>query len=387
MKVTYMKHCFSIGLMISFVSLILCCVDWQAWASEPELRAVWADLQFDVDPQKGRTEVRQFVERMANANFNVILPWVSSEYIAVLTDETPRKVISNARWDALGELVKVSQEKGLQVHIWWSFTGEKNPGSPEFNPAHNGNPAWASIHIDELNADGTPRGKLPKRMANLCPLHPEGRDWELKLIEKALKRYPSLSGIHIEEPGYVSSGYCVCDLCLKLFQQIYGFKGLPDVNGPQAEDLKCLGTTEFMRQLRKRMKERNPRLLLSANGAYSWRYDRRIGRDWKRWAEFKWLDFYVPQVYTSDLNAFRDYTQTTISDLGKNCPVAAGIAVKWGQKGQNSIKTILKEIDIARQAGTKGIVILRGQFLTDEDLKALKSGPFKEPAALPKLGE
>jgi uncharacterized lipoprotein YddW (UPF0748 family) len=379
-----MRQIISLKVLMAFL-MLSAYVDMQSWAAEPELRAVWTHLQFDADPAKGRTEVREYVERMARANFNAILPWVTSDYLVALTDETYQKVTPNAKWDALGELIKDSQEKGLQVHIWYSFTSYKRPQSPEFNPTLHGSPAWASVQIDELNTDGTTEGEVPKRMANLCPLHPGGRDWELELIKRAVERYPSLSGIHIEEPGYTGDGCCVCDLCRKLYQQIYGLKGLPDVNGQQAEDLKCLGTTEFMRQLRKWMSGRKPRMLLSANGAYAWLPDRRSGRDWKRWAEFKWLDFYVPQIYTSDLSAFRDHAQTTVSDLSKNCPVAAGLAVNWGQKGQNSIETIIREITIARQVGVKGIVIYNGQVLTDEHLKALKSGPFSESVSLPKL--
>ncbi len=46
------------------------------------------------------------------------------------------------------------------------------------------------------------------------------------------------------------------------------------------------------------------------------------------------------------------------------------------------VETVLKEIEVARQLGAKGIVLFHGKALTDEYLAALKAGPFKEPAVL-----
>ncbi len=349
-----------------------------------EARAVWMhpESQFSSDPQKGRQEVRQFVDRIANANFNLILPWVRSEYVAALTDEDYQKSVPIAKWDALGELIKAAHEKGLAVHLWYSFTYYKSANSPDFNPKHGGNPAWAARRIDELVPDKTTGKVVPRRMADVCPLHPEARQWQLNLIDKMLDLYPSLSGVHIEEPGYGYEGNCVCDLCLQLFKSIYGFDETEDVNGPQAEDLKCMGTTDFMRQLREQIQKRNPKLVLSTNGGYSWRSDRRLGRDWGRWARLGWLDFYAAQVYTTNADAFRQRAQTVISDIGQDCAVFIGIAAEWSG-GKNTVETVLKQIEIARQLGAKGIVLFHGKALTDEYLTALKARPFKGKAALP----
>jgi uncharacterized lipoprotein YddW (UPF0748 family) len=383
-----------ISLIVCFIANLISCNILIGYADtgfhEPnsEIRAVWMvpRLLFDEDPDKGKMEVRKFVKKIADANFNVILAEMPSEYIAAITDDRYQKVIPIIKWDAIGELIKNSREAGIQVHIWYSFTDYKSPRSPEFNPVHNGNPEWAAVQIDELNMDRTSNVKSLRRMSVICPLHPEARHWELRLLGQVLQRYPLLSGVHIEEPGYGGRGDCVCDLCLKLYRDIYGIIGTPDVNGPQAEELKCLGTTEFMRQLRNQTKIKNPKILLSVNGGHSWQIDRHSGRNWKRWADLKWLDFYVPQIYTTDVNKLRDNAQTTVLALGNDCPVVVGIAVKWGleERNRNSVETILKEIDIARRVGAKGVIIYKAEYLTNEYLSALKSGPFRDPAPLPK---
>ncbi|HMK65373.1 MAG TPA: family 10 glycosylhydrolase, partial [Thermodesulfobacteriota bacterium] len=155
----------------------------------PEIRALWMvpRLIFDADPEKGKIQIREYVQKMANAHFNTLLVEMPSDYIAALTDERYQKAIPITKWDALGELINFAHEVGLQVHLWYSFTDYKSPRSPEFNPLHNGNPKWAAVQIKERME---PNKERPKRMSVLCPLNPDARRWELGLLEQVIKRYP-----------------------------------------------------------------------------------------------------------------------------------------------------------------------------------------------------
>ena len=285
----------------------------------------------------------------------------------------------------------VSSSKQLMIKVCRSISGIpshaiKRPGSPDFNPQHGGNPGWAARQVDELVPDKTTGQVTPRRMQCVCPLHAEARAWELKLIEKMLDRYPLVTGVHIEEPGY-DKGNCVCDLCLQRLRTVYG----PGVSisqmasGPQAEDLRCSGTTEFFRQLRSLVKIRNPGIILSTNGSFLWKFDRGLGRDWFHWAQLGWLDFYAPQIYTDDIDTFSQRTRKIITDLGAYCPVSVGIGVRYGgDQKTNSIKTrSSNQIDAARRIGAKGFVFFPGKALTVEYLAELKNGPFKEPANMP----
>ena len=353
--------------------------------AQVEARGIWIhpESQFSADPEKGRLEVREFVRRFAQANFNLILPWIRSAYVAALTDENHRKSVPIAGWDALGELVKVAHESNVQVQVWYSFTDYHSPDSPDFNPKLGGNPAWAARRIDELVPDKTTGKVVPRRMNDVCPLHPEARKWQLRQIQTLLERHPALDGIHIEEPGYGTRGNCVCDLCLELFKNMYGFPETNSVDGVEAEDLKCLGTTDFMRQLGELLNRLNPKLVLSANGGYAWRGDRRQGRDWGRWAHLGWLDYYAAQVYTGNLNDFSSRVQTVCRDLKPDCAVLVGIGVDWSGGGTNTLETVLKEIETSRKLGADGVALFHGRAITDAHLAALKAGPFREPARLP----
>ncbi len=55
-----------------------------------EARGVWLHPEnlFEADPAKGKEQARAIVRRLADAHFNLILPWIKSEY--------PRKLIFSA---------------------------------------------------------------------------------------------------------------------------------------------------------------------------------------------------------------------------------------------------------------------------------------------------
>jgi uncharacterized lipoprotein YddW (UPF0748 family) len=341
-----------------------------------EARGVWLHLSdFSADPGQGKREVREVVERLANANFNFIMPWVLSEYAAALTDTNYEGSAPTAKWDALGELTQAAVGRGLQVHLWYSFTYYKSPQSPDFNPQHGGNPSWAAWSLPDYQ-------RHTNGMTDVCPLHPEARKWEIRLIESLLKRYTNISGIHIEEPGYGYPKNCLCELCRSVFKELHGQDLETIVGSSQAEDLRCVGTTEVIRELRERLGRMNPKPVLSVNGGSSWRNDRSLGRDWKRWAELGWLDFYAAQNYSPDLVQFSSMTRRILGDLGSQCDVFIGIGIKWSG-GSTPLPVVLKQIEEARAQRVAGILFFSAKTLTQEYLDAFKAGPFKEPANFP----
>ncbi|HNR72365.1 MAG: family 10 glycosylhydrolase [Verrucomicrobia bacterium] len=349
-------------------------------AAAPEARGIWVHLtHFNPDPDRGKAEVKAFADRYADAHFNFVLPWVTSDYIAALTDPAYQTNQPTARWDALGELVRCARERHLQVHLWYSFTDYRFARSPDFNPRHGGDPAWAARRVTPpAQAGQSPQVTSP--MNDVCPMHPEARAWQLKQVDSLLDRYPGIS-IHIEEPGYGTTGNCACDLCRSLYRKIHGTDIVDAINSPAAEDFRCLGTTEFIRALRAKLEKRNPRPIFSVNGGPYWSSDRKLGRDWKRWAELGWLDYYASQNYTPNLEFFTRLTQTILKDL-QPCPVFIGIGVKWSG-GETPMPTVLQEIELARKLGAAGVILFSASAITDSDLAALKAGPFQAPADYP----
>jgi uncharacterized lipoprotein YddW (UPF0748 family) len=191
------------------------------------------------------------------------------------------------------------------------FTYYKSNLSHEFRT----HPEWAARRLDEIVPDPKTGKVDPPWMSDVCNLHSSARQLQLDLIEFMLDRYPQASGVHIEEPGFGYPRNCFCDLCNQTFRLIYGFDQTEKPDGPEATDLKCLATTDFMRRLRQMMLEHNPTLVLSTNGGYQWQSDRRSGRDWGHWSRLGWLDYYAPQIYTLEIETLDVRARETIASL------------------------------------------------------------------------
>jgi uncharacterized lipoprotein YddW (UPF0748 family) len=338
-----------------------------------EIRAAWLTLDaISADAARGAEEIHSLVDRLADARFNTIFVWVRSEYAVAIEEERYRQQAPTAAWDAVGELLRAAEQRGLQVHMWYSFTHYKTPNSPEFDPACDGDPQWASVALDELNSDR-------RSMLDVCPLHPAGRRWELALIQRFVSRYPSLAGVHIEEPGYGYADRCVCDHCRQVFREINDAALEAELTSERAADLKCLGTTDFMRDLQHWIRASDRKLVLSANGGFDGQAERIQGRDWARWARLGWLDFYAAQVYVSDQENFNRRVAVVTGDLREQCPVLIGIGVNWSS-GANDAATVVRQVELARQAGAQGVVLYHAAAFSDELLEALKAGPFHAPA-------
>ena len=345
-----------------------------------EVRAIWIhpEQHTDSDEKQGKAQIKAQVDRYARANFNLILPWTVSGYLAALENEAYLKDHPTARWDWLGYLIEEAAKVSIDVEMWYSFTDYRDPRSPEFNPAIGGSPTWAAKRIDELQPKQTVM-ELEKRADNVCPQHFQARRWMQAQLERTIARYPKLHGLHIEEPGYGTRGYCLCELCSAVFEQLHGRKLIDSLETPQAEDFRTLGNSAMIEELKQQLAERHPAMLLSANGGHDWRHDRVRGRDWGRWGAAGWLRYYVPQVYVSDLARFREQLALTLDDIGRSCPVYAGMALD-STSGKNTIQNIAQQIEAARELGAPGIALFHGAAFTDEDLEVLRSGVFRTPA-------
>jgi uncharacterized lipoprotein YddW (UPF0748 family) len=357
----------------------------QAAAAKTEARAVWLHLSsmFDADPAKGKEQIHSVVQKLAEHNFNLILPWVTSEYLVALDHEEYRKGSRSAAWDSLGVLIDEASRAGLAVDMWYAFTEYRSAGSPDYDPRVGGDPKWAALRINEYRPDPKTGKIAPRKLEDVCPQHPEARKWQLGHMAKVLQRYPKLGGIHIEEPGYTYQGNCLCDLCMEVFPKLYGAPLPEAIETREAEDFRTMGTSFFMAELLALLHKDYPRAVFSTNGGPDWRYDRKEGRDWGRWARSGWLDYYASQVYTTKTEAFRRQIKMTVKDLSPECPVYAGIALRWSE-GQNTVDETMRQIEASREQGAAGVCLFSASAFTDEFYAALKRGPFRSPASLPR---
>lgn len=346
-----------------------------------EVRAIWIhpEQHISVSEKEGKAQIKVMVERFARANFNLLLPWTVSGYLAALDHEEYRKDHPTAAWDYLGILIDEASSAGLDVDLWYSFTDYRDPHSPEFNAALGGSRDWMAKRLDEVMPNQTLMKLESGRQDNVCPQHYQARAWMQAQLERTFTRYPRLHGFHIEEPGYGTKGYCLCELCQSVFEQLHGKKLTQNLDTQIAEDFRTLGNSAFIAEIREQLAQRHPNMVLSANGGFDWRHDRIRGRDWGRWANSGWLRYFVPQVYVSNVTEFRDQLALTLDDIGRSCPVYAGMALD-SSSGKITIDQIVLQIEAARDLGAPGVALFHGAAFTDEHLQVLKNGPFKKPA-------
>ena len=376
------------GLTVAVVGLIvvLSCSSRPSQAQEDagtmaEARGIWAHLyMLDADEEKGKQQAEEWAERFARANLNIVYPWVQSDYLGALDD--PNTSNAHAKWDALGVLTRACVARGLEVHLWYSFTYYKSPDSPEFTK----NPEWRAVRLDELVANAETGETHPPWWSDVCPMHPEAREYEIGLIMSALDRYPEMTGVQVEEPGFGYRGNCFCDLCQQVFGLVYGFDQKDKPDGPEATELKTLATTAFARDLRERLLARDPSLTLTYNGGYNWRGERTIGRDWARWARYGWMDGYAAQIYVDRVELLKDRATLTIGDLSKDTDVSIGINISPPsiRPEKLSPEQLAAMMETIRETGAQGVALFHAGLLTDEYATALAEGPFRVKAVPPR---
>lgn len=352
-------------------------------SSSAEVRGVWIhpEESFDSDPVKGKQQIRDAVRRLADAHFNLILPWTKNGYFVALDNPEYQFSHPMAKWDALGFLIEEASRSGIGVELWYAFTEYRSDKSPDFDPRVGGNPEWAARRLGELIPDPKTGRPVPRKWENLCPQYPSAREWQLRLLGKTFQRYPKLRGVHIEEPGYSHTDECVCDLCLKLFSEMYG-KPLPEsINTSAAVNFRNIGTTAFMNQLREMLQAHYPNFIFSTNGAYDWHVDRARGRDWTYWAALDWLDYYAPQIYVTDVATYRTQLSFTMKTLGQHCATYPGIGVRWSS-GSNTVPVVIGQIEASRELNAGGVLLFLGpgDVVSDELYHALLTGPFRSTA-------
>ncbi|NLF68802.1 MAG: family 10 glycosylhydrolase [Candidatus Anammoximicrobium sp.] len=326
-----------------------------------ELRAVWCGLPKAKEREAGLREIGETVRRVKQAGLNTLFIWTETLYLAALDQVELQQAEPRAAWDALGEMMRAARQHGLQVHAWYSPWIYKSPSRAVELKEH---PDWAAV-----NAQGVADND------GICFVRPEVRQFQLDLLGRFLDRYPDLAGLHIEEPGFNwGADYCYCDHCQQLCRHWFGVDIRRDAAAkPVVHNLAAFMGSDFFARLRQLMIDKRPELWLSANGSGGDNPDWYIGRDWTTWAQRGYLDFYVPQVYTKDVDAFTQRGLKTKARLGA-CDLATGLAVSWSSiyPERQAADAIKAEIGAARLLGAKGFVLFHLDHFYDEHWQAVQ---------------
>lgn len=373
----------------------------------PEVRGIYAmPLWYWNAPTAAtsRAKMGQWLERAVETGLNVVHAWIESDGLASLLGEPAYATHDyydfwnpERGWDPLGELIAGAHDRGMEVHLWYSFTRYKRSALPipEYNPDLEvlppGDPDWASLRKPEYER-GYHDSSHPKvGGASLCVNAEGAHDWTLEALARAFERYPGLRGLHIEEPGYLADDRCVCQRCRRIFADRYDTdpgallehtytEVPPYFDDGMAIPVRTRGTDAFVERLHDWWSGRDSADVLSFNGGWRADWDRVLGRNWAEWSERGWVPYYSPQVYVTDLDRFEKMVAETMEALADTV-IAPIVAIESGSASNDAL-AVAEQIRRARSldghAGTTvgGASVFSGPALTPDQTGVLRSGPY-----------
>ena len=370
------------GLIMKKLAKVIALVVVLAWAGVclGEGRALWLDVgSIPADP----AGVEALVRSLAEANLNMIFPQVFYHGMTIYPSKVGKQNPKFSGWDPLQVLVDAAKSHGMEVHPWLDtlYVGYKTPG-----PILTEHPHWAAMGVDGETGHGLPGAERYW----LTPAAMEVRSFLEDLVEELAANY-DIAGIHFDyirypEPQNGDFGYEPA--AQRRFREETGLDCLDLIPEGDYEAYakwnrwRACQVTQLLRQLRAKIREVDPRLLVSAAVAPTgmpWQSYPGLLQPWAEWAEEGLLDFLVPMTYSSRLNEVRGMIRWVRSQA-PGVPVYAGLQL-W--KLPTPDYPIL-QVEAARGEGAPGVALFAMAYLKPNLLAALADGPFSEPA-LPSL--
>jgi uncharacterized lipoprotein YddW (UPF0748 family) len=342
------------------------------WASLdsacPELRGVWAHPWAEPSWDEA-------LSRLAEANFNLVFPYVASAGVAYYDSALLPRAEVAADCDFLAEALAAGRRHGLAVH-------------PRIL-------AWETLFASAASRQNLrDQGRLAQDSQGktsdwLCPTDPRNHALLLGLVEELAVRY-QVSGIQLDYFRYSGLDRCLCPDCRFHFEQDTGYRA----ESWPAEVLTGVGRerflqwrrdvlTDLLRQVRERLREVAPDCQLSVAVFPNWEtHPRAVGQDPVRWAREGLVDFLCPMTYTADMERFERLTQYQRTALGPDFPLAAGIGAFSDACRFEDPLDLARQLEAARRAGSQGFVIFNyNETLASDFLPYLAKGLTREPCS------
>lgn len=177
-------------------------------------RGLWCGAS---DCGTSRAEVAEFVARVADSGFNLLLPELKGGHGLL---RYPSRAFPQAvekpydEFDLPAHLLEECRRRGVELHVWFIdfFEGENGP-------AHAHRPDWAA-----LDAQGRPTNQETLRGERftglwMCPARRPGYtdQWLVPVYREFAERY-DFDGVHhdyVRYPGDLAPDqYCFCESCL-----------------------------------------------------------------------------------------------------------------------------------------------------------------------------
>lgn len=383
---------FSLGLL-----LLSSCQTAKAQASKPssaastenemlrELRGVWL-TNVDSDVLESREKIAEAMELLARTNINAVYPVVWNKSMTLYPSDVMEKrfgiridPLYEGR-DPLQDVIVEAHSRGIEVIPWFEY-GFASSYNLDGGPLLEQKPEWAAL--DQY-------GDLAKKnnFEWMNALDPEVQDFLTSLILEVARNY-DVDGIQGDDrlPALPSlAGYN--KETVEKYRQEFGEAPPEDYKDPHWVQWRADMLTEFLADLREKVKAVDPNLIISMSPSfYDWSL-REYLQDSKTWVNRGLVDIIHPQAYRKDIEDYRaivdDFVenQFTQEQLDLLYP---GILAKVGSY-RVSADVLRQSISYNRKNGIGGEVLFFFEALRENDMelaRMLADGPYEKEARLP----
>jgi hypothetical protein len=143
------------------------------------------------------------------------------------------------------------------------------------------------------------------------------------------------------------------------------------------------GVSELVKMLYERAKAIKPNVAISAAVFYRLASADAVFQDWSRWLREGFIDYVLPMAYVMDERALSDALEEYKSIDPKLEQIIPGLSLYMRDEKGVRVRPpelVLRQVEICKSAGAKGVNFFALTYLSDEIILALSEGPFREPA-------
>lgn len=261
-------------------------------------------------------------------------------------------------WDPLEVAIEEGHRLGMEVHAWinifpaWPVSDQGSPPPPTpLSHVMKLHPNWLAV-----DRQGQPmplqRSEAGHNYAFLSPTHPSVQDYTETVVRDLVEHY-EIDGLHLDYVRFPDSSYSYDSRSKAAY-----YRALRDTHITYA-DWRRDNLTEFVGRLAGAARRIKPEIIVSA--AVWQKID--AGRDnylqdGIEWARRGYVDFLVPMIYTTSVEAFETRLEA-YADLAGQAKVVAGI----GPYLESFTDSILgAQLRAAERSGVRGISVFNSDY-------------------------
>ena len=380
----------ALGLCVPF--LLALAPQAPAGPAAVEMRGLWVVRTALVSPQA----VDRVVDEAADAGFNALFVQVRGRGDAFYRSKlVPRSTLLErqpADFDPFARLVARARWRKLQVHAWVNVLLTAHFGQP-LPRGHEleRHPEWVmvpkSVATAGLVATGPRRLKLVMEAGRsegdvegyyLSPAAAGVGEHLEAVVREIVRSYP-VDGMHLDFIRYPGPAFDWSRASLEGFRRRSG--GVDLLAGPARDpaawdDYRRAILTALATRLADASRAERPGIVVSAAVApdEAQAVNHKF-QDWPHWLESGILSALCPMTYTPDSRLFQQQLETARGKTSGQ-PIWAGIgAYRLDPEG------LVQKVEVARQAGARGVVLFSHESLDPEHRRLLKQFAFAPAVA------